>query len=73
MDKTIDYLEALGNSLWRLSRLCAALSCARDGTFRPSGETISASYEALCDILEDKANEIDGVVSEYYKARADKP
>lgn len=72
MEKTIDYLEQTSRYLWQLSSLCVSLSCAQDAEFRPSARTTAETYSALCDSLEAKAKEIDGVVSEYYKAQAAK-
>lgn len=70
MEKIIDYLEQTGLYLLRLSSVCCSLSCAQDAEFLPSAITIAESYNALCNILEAKAKEIDGVVSEYYKSRS---
>ncbi len=70
MEQTIDFLEQTSIYLWRLSSLCVSLSCAQDAEFRPSEKTTAECYNALCDILEAKAKEIDAVVSEYYKSRA---
>lgn len=73
MEKTIDFLEELSLSLWRISQLCFLLSCTQRGDALPSEEVKSASYCALGDFLEDKSKEIDLVVSEYYKSRAEGP
>ncbi|MBD5356536.1 MAG: hypothetical protein HDR88_05970 [Bacteroides sp.] len=70
MEKAIDYLEDLEVSLSNLAGLCTVLSLMSDHPSQASTETIRDCFRAFVDILDSKAQEIDEVVSEYYKARA---
>lgn len=73
MDKAIDYLENLEVYLSNLASLCTALSLMSNHPSRASTETIQDCFRVFEDILDTKAQEIEGVVSEYYKTRAGKP
>lgn len=73
MSNEVRYLEDLCTYLLNLSGLLNVLSCAWDGGLRPKAEDISYSCVALRDMLEGKAEEINKVVSEYYKTRTGEP
>lgn len=73
MEKAIDYLENLEVSLSNLAGLCAALSLMSDHPSQASTGTIQDCFRAFEDILDTKAQEIEKVVSEYYRTRAGEP
>lgn len=70
MEKAIDYMENLEVSLSNLARVCTVLSLMSDHPSRVSTETLRDCFRAFEDILDTKAQEIEKVVSEYYKTRS---